>query len=142
MKIIETYSSEETAKLGEKFSSRLQSGDIVALFGELGAGKTSFVQGICKGLGIHEHVASPTFTIVNEYNSGKLIVYHFDFYRMKSTNELREIGFEEYLNGNGICLIEWADRIQEFLPAKRFDVKLELGVDYNTRRIEIEEISL
>jgi tRNA threonylcarbamoyladenosine biosynthesis protein TsaE len=142
MENFETYSSEETTKLGEKFSSRLQSGDIVALCGELGAGKTSFVQGICKGLGIHEHVASPTFTIVNEYNSGKLIVYHFDFYRMKSTNELREIGFEEYLNGNGICLIEWADRIQEFLPAKRFDVKLELGVDYNTRRIEIEEISL
>ena len=138
---IEARSDEETINAGVSFSSRLKPGAVVACFGELGAGKTRFIKGICKGLGVHEHVASPTFTIVNEYNVGRLKIYHFDFYRMKSIDELREIGFDEYLEGGGIALIEWADRVEGILPPHRFDVHLQLGEDEHTRRIEIEEIN-
>jgi tRNA threonylcarbamoyladenosine biosynthesis protein TsaE len=140
MKMIETYSAEETIVAGSTYASFLKTGDVLALFGELGTGKTRFIQGVCKGLGVREHVASPTFVIVNEYNTGRLKVYHFDFYRIKSLAEAREIGFEEYLDGNGVCLIEWADRVKDLLPPKRYDVQLKLGNDENTRLIEIEEI--
>ena len=137
---LETHSDEETISAGISFSSRLKPGSVVAFFGELGAGKTRFIKGICKGLGVHEHVASPTFTIVNEYNIGGLKIYHFDFYRMKSVDELREIGFDEYFEGNCIVLIEWADRVVNILPPHRYDIHLQLGKNEYSRRIDIEEI--
>ena len=134
----ETHSEDETIVCGEEFSRKLRPGDIVALCGELGSGKTRFVQGVCRGLGVSEHVTSPTFTILNEYCVNGTPIYHFDFYRMKTLQELREIGFKEYVNSvEGICLIEWAERVKELLPTKRYDVYLNLGKDDRTREIQI-----
>ncbi len=125
---------------GEQLAVQLRSGDVVALYGDLGTGKTRFVKGVCKGLGLGEHVTSPTFTIVNEYIHGRLPVYHFDFYRMRSINELEEIGFDEYVYGDGICVLEWADMIEKKLPLQRYDVHFQLGEQETERIIEIEKI--
>jgi tRNA threonylcarbamoyladenosine biosynthesis protein TsaE len=135
-----TYSEDETILAGIKFAKRLTSGSVVTLFGDLGTGKTRFIKGICNGLGVQEHVASPTFTIVNEYTSNTIKIFHFDFYRVKSVIEIKEIGFDEYIYGDGVCVIEWADRVQELLPPNRFDVHLSLGENEFTREISIEEI--
>jgi tRNA threonylcarbamoyladenosine biosynthesis protein TsaE len=140
MTVVETHSEEETIRAGADVGRLLRPGSVVACFGELGSGKTRFIQGVCKSLGVNEHVASPTFTIVNEYHVGDTHVCHFDFYRLASTNELREIGFEEYLDGENICLIEWADRVQDSLPPNRYDVHLTLGGEEHTRRITCEEM--
>ena len=142
MLVVDSQSEDETMKAGESLAMWLASGDVVALFGDLGTGKTQFIKGVCRGLGVKEHVSSPTFTIVNEYNGEKIRAYHFDFYRMQKTNELREIGFDEYLSGKGICFVEWAERVKEFLPEKRYDVRLELGKNESTRRITIEKIAV
>ena len=136
----ETHSEEETIQQGILFSQRLKRGDVVALHGDLGSGKTRFAKGICKGLGVKEHVASPTFTIVNEYKGTDISIYHFDFYRVTSLPEILDIGFEEYLNGDGICIIEWAEKTHSLLPPERFDVELKLGSDEDTRSIVIEEV--
>ena len=141
MKSLQTHSEEETINVGMEFSRSLKHGDVVVLFGDLGSGKTRFVQGVCKGLGVREHVASPTFTIVNEYAVDALKIYHFDFYRVKSLREIRDIGFEEYINGEGICLIEWAEKAQELLPPQRYDVHLNLGVNEHTRDMTIEQVA-
>ena len=133
-----TDSVEETIALGEKFSTKLSAGNIVALFGDLGTGKTHFIKGVCRGLGVHEHVASPTFTIVNEYDAGGVKICHVDCYRLQSEKELRNIGFEDYLFGSYICLIEWADRIEKLLPPVRIDVRFQLGSKENMRDIIIE----
>ena len=133
-----SHSEEDTVICGARFAKSLRRGDTVALYGQLGSGKTRFIQGICKGLGVLEHVASPTFTIVNEYSAGDLRIYHFDFYRMTSLREIHDVGFEEYTAGDGICLIEWAEKAQELLPAERYDVRLELGPAEHTREIVIE----
>jgi len=135
-----TSSEEETIRHGTEFARQLKRGDVVALTGDLGTGKTRFIQGICKGLGVREHVASPTFTIVNEYDANDVPVYHFDFYRVNSLAEIRDIGFEEYIRGDGICLIEWAEKTKELLPEQRYDVCLSLGEDEHTRKITIEKI--
>jgi tRNA threonylcarbamoyladenosine biosynthesis protein TsaE len=137
---ITTHSDEETVNAGRDFARQLLPGSVVACFGDLGAGKTRFIKGVCKGLGVNEHVASPTFTIVNEYNIAGLHICHFDFYRLKTLNELREIGFEEYVNSDAICLIEWADKVRELLPPNRYDVHLTLGNDEQMRHITIKEI--
>jgi tRNA threonylcarbamoyladenosine biosynthesis protein TsaE len=136
-----THSEEETITAAEDFSRKLLDGDVVALRGDLGSGKTHFAKGVCRGLGIREHVTSPTFTIVNEYTGGKFPVYHFDFYRLRSLSELKEIGYEEYINDEGICLLEWADMIEEELPAKRYDVQLSLGATNAERIIHISKTS-
>jgi tRNA threonylcarbamoyladenosine biosynthesis protein TsaE len=133
-----THSEEQTIDAGASFARRLRPGDIVACYGELGSGKTRFIKGACRGLGVSGHVTSPTFTIVNEYAGGAVTVFHFDFYRMASTLELREIGFDDYLNRGGICLIEWAERVAEFLPRPRYDVHLVAGEAENDRSIRIE----
>ena len=138
---VETMAEEETVALGASFAAGLRPGDVVALFGTLGAGKTHFIKGICRGLGVEGHVTSPTFTIVNQYRGAAGSVYHFDFYRMKSQSELREIGFEEYLSSGGICLVEWADQVEAFLPARRYNVRLFHGRSDSSRRIAIEEPS-
>ncbi|MDE3058609.1 MAG: tRNA (adenosine(37)-N6)-threonylcarbamoyltransferase complex ATPase subunit type 1 TsaE [Bacteroidota bacterium] len=135
-----THTEEETIAAAEHFSRRLLDGDVVALRGDLGSGKTQFAKGVCRGLGIREHVTSPTFTIVNEYNGGKFPVYHFDFYRLRSLNELNEIGYDEYINDEGVCLLEWADMIEEKLPVRRYDVQLSLGTTNTERIIQISRM--
>lgn len=140
IELFRTESELDTIKVGEEFSMRLSPRGVVALIGELGAGKTCFIKGICKGLGVKERVASPSFTIINEYQGKNFKVFHFDFYRMIKPSELSEIGFDEYIYDDGVCLIEWADRVLDFLPTKKFIINLKLGLSKNVREITIEEI--
>ena len=140
MQFYKTHSEDETITLGVEFAKRLAIKSVVALFGDLGTGKTRFIKGVCKGLGVQEHVASPTFTLLNEYTGRETNVFHFDFYRIKTISELDEIGFDEYLYGDGVCLIEWADRVKALLPSNRVDVFLKLGENENTREITVQEI--
>ena len=139
--IIETNSPQETKELGKKMAERAKPGDVFTRVGDLGVGKTVFTQGIAEGLGIDEPVNSPTFTIVQEYESGRMPFYHFDVYRIGDPEEMDEIGFDDYIYGDGLCLIEWADLIEEILPEKRVAIRiekdLEKGFDY--RRITIQE---
>lgn len=132
----ETASSDETIALGRKLAASLETGDVVALFGDLGAGKTHLVKGICTAFGISEaHVNSPTFTLVNEYAGQDGMVYHFDAYRIKRIDEFFELGYEDYFYGDGICLIEWPERIEPLLPDHTLRLKLvHRGGDQ--RRIE------
>lgn len=136
----QSNSPEETKKIAEDFAKRLSPGSVVTLDGDLGAGKTAFVQGMAKGLDITDYISSPTFTIVNCYE-GWLPLYHFDVYRICDCDEMYEIGYEEYINSEGICVIEWSDLIHEILPPERYAVRilkdLEKGEDY--REIIIEE---
>jgi len=134
-----THTEKETARLGEDLARRLGGGDVVACYGDLGSGKTRFIQGVCRGLGVKEHVASPTFTIVNEYEGRRERVIHFDFYRIRSSVEIVDLGFEEYLASGGICLIEWAEKAGDLLPEKRYEVHLALGEDHDTRTVAIRE---
>ena len=135
----ETHSEDETIRLGADFARTLVAGDVVACYGDLGSGKTSFIRGACAGLGIGEHVASPTFTIVNEYRSKKFPVYHFDFYRLNSFQDLQEIGVEEYLSRrDGVCFIEWAEKGNPLIaPLPRYAVELSVGENRDTRIIVI-----
>jgi len=138
MERVVTHSESETAAHGERLAGRLKQGDVVAVYGELGSGKTHLIQGICRGLGVREHVVSPTFTIVNEYAAGRGSIYHFDLYRINSLREIIEIGFEEYFDGEGICLIEWAEKAAALLPPRRYDIRMAPGDDVNTRIISID----
>ena len=135
----ETNSAEETWMLAEQLGRQAVPGQIYALDGDLGAGKTVFCQGFAAGLDVKELVNSPTFTIVQEYTTGKIPLYHFDVYRIEEPEELEEIGYEEYFFGSGICLVEWASQIRELLPQKTIQVYIhkipEKGPD--ARRIEI-----
>lgn len=134
-----TYSARETADAGFKLGSILDRGDVVCLTGGLGTGKTAFTAGIAAALGIGGHITSPTFTIVNEYQ-GRAPLYHFDAYRIAGPDEMLEIGFEEYIEGNGIVVIEWADLIKEILPREIISVKIEkeIAVDPDKRIIRME----
>ena len=143
---IEVYSStgeEETFRLGIEFSKRIVPGDVVAFYGELGAGKTEFIKGMCEGLAVREIVSSPTFNIVNEYRgedrSGRpLTIFHIDLYRIESPSELVEIGMEETLSRpDAVKLIEWAEIAGPILPRGRYDVSLTALEDENGRRIEV-----
>ncbi len=138
---METHTEEETIAFGSTLARQLSAGSVVALYGQLGTGKTRLIQGICRGLGVRGHVASPTFTIVNEYPARDLTVYHCDFYRIGSLAEVRELGFEEYLSRDGVCLIEWADRVRELLPPRRLDLHLAPGRDEHSRLITVEEMA-
>ena len=139
--IYETNSPEETRKLGQKIGAAAAPGDVYTLVGDLGVGKTVFTQGIAEGLEITEPICSPTFTIVQVYEEGRMPFYHFDVYRIVDIEEMDEIGYEDYFYGEGLCMIEWANLIEEILPEKRFDVTiekdLEKGFDY--RKITIKE---
>ncbi len=119
-----TKSVTETLELGEKLSELLFPGDVVAMFGELGSGKTCLVRGICQGLNCADEVSSPTFTIINEY-PGKYPVYHFDFYRIDSPQEIYDLGYEEYFYGDGVCLVEWSERASHLLPENRIEINLK-----------------
>ncbi|MGO9480686.1 MAG: tRNA (adenosine(37)-N6)-threonylcarbamoyltransferase complex ATPase subunit type 1 TsaE [Candidatus Kryptoniota bacterium] len=135
MEIYISNSAAETIKLGNKFGRQLQPGSLVALYGELGAGKTQFVKGVCEAFDTKEVVNSPTFTIVNEYH-GRVPVSHIDLYRMKSIDEILGIGFDEYLESGGVCLVEWAEKLNGLMPAKRYDVKMSV-VNETTREITV-----
>ena len=139
MKTIETWDAEETYNIGKALGERVKAGDVVCLTGELGVGKTVFTQGFAKGLGIADAVSSPTFTIVQEYEEGRFPFYHFDVYRIGSVEEMDEIGFEDYVFGEGVCLIEWADLIEEILPEQRMNVHIEKDLDqgFDYRKIVI-----
>jgi tRNA threonylcarbamoyladenosine biosynthesis protein TsaE len=113
--IFESYSAEETRKFGIRMGQEATQGTIYCLIGDLGVGKTVFTKGLAEGLGIDEHITSPTFTIVNEYE-GNLSFYHFDVYRIADLDEMDEIGYEEYFFGQGVCLIEWANLIEPLIP--------------------------
>lgn len=136
---IETYSPEETFAAGKKLGEQAQAGDVFALLGDLGVGKTVFTQGFARGLGIEEPVNSPTFTILQIYEEGRMPLYHFDVYRIGDPEEMDEIGFEEYTEGDGVCLIEWANLIEEILPpgTRTITIAKDLtkGLDY--RKITI-----
>ena len=140
--IIETFSTDETYEFGRKIGSEARPGDVYCLNGDLGVGKTVFTQGFAAGLGIAEAVSSPTFTIVQEYDGEKMPFYHFDVYRIGDVEEMDEIGYEDYFYGEGLCLIEWANLIEEILPEKYTQItiekNLEKGFDY--RLITIEEM--
>ena len=140
--IIETNSASETLALGEKLGKAAKPGQIYTLNGDLGVGKTVLTQGFAKGLGITEAVNSPTFTILQVYEEGRLPLYHFDVYRIGDVEEMDEIGYEDYFYGDGVCLIEWANLIEEILPKKyteiRIEKDLEKGFDY--RKITIKEV--
>ena len=132
--VIETNSPEETFRVGKELGEKAYAGQVFTLTGDLGVGKTVFTQGLAKGLGIEEPVNSPTFTIVQEYDGGRLPFYHFDVYRIGDVEEMEEVGFDDYVMGEGVSLIEWADLISEILPEKRTEIliekDLERGFDY------------
>ncbi|MCR4436223.1 MAG: tRNA (adenosine(37)-N6)-threonylcarbamoyltransferase complex ATPase subunit type 1 TsaE [Clostridiales bacterium] len=138
---IKTFDPDETVKIGRKLGGLLKKGDVVCLAGDLGSGKTSLTKGIAAALGIKEHVTSPTFTIVNEYK-GKVPFYHFDVYRISHPEEMYEIGFEEYIGGSGITVIEWADLIRELLPCERIwiDIRKDCLEERDGRSISIRFI--
>lgn len=140
--IIETFSEQETRSLGEQLASGAKPGSIYTLTGDLGVGKTVFTQGFARGLGIEEPVNSPTFTIIQEYGDGRLPFYHFDVYRIGNIDEMEEIGYEDYFYGNGVCLIEWANLIEEILPGERFAITIEkdLNRGFDYRKITVEGI--
>lgn len=135
----ETFSPEETFAIGERFGQQAKPGQVLALTGDLGVGKTLFTQGLAKGLGIDGPVSSPTFTIVQVYENGRLPFYHFDVYRIADPEEMDEIGFDDYVYGEGICLIEWAELIEDILPENciriTIEKNLEKGFDYRTIRV-------
>ena len=126
--IIETKSPEETFRVGMRLGQKAAAGQVFTLTGDLGVGKTVFTQGLARGLGIVEPVSSPTFTIVQVYDEGRLPFYHFDVYRIGDVEEMDEVGFDDYIMGDGVSLIEWADLIEEILPEKRTEVLIEKGV--------------
>ena len=139
--IIETHDPEETFEVGRKIGMNAKPGQIYTLTGDLGVGKTVFTQGVAAGLGITEPVNSPTFTIIQEYEDGRLPFYHFDVYRIGDLEEMEEIGYDDYFFGQGICLIEWAELIEAILPEKRIEVTIEKDLEkgFEYRKITIEE---
>jgi len=139
--IIETNTDRETLELGISLGEKAVKGTIICLDGDLGTGKTVIAKGIALGLGINEPVSSPTFTVVKEYDDGKLPLYHFDVYRIEDPSEMEEIGYEDYFFGDGVTVIEWSDMIRELIPEEAIRIRLkkdpQKGFDY--RKIEIEE---
>ena len=140
----ETFNAKETFEAGYEMGKKALPGQIYCLNGDLGVGKTVFTQGFAKGLGIEEPVNSPTFTIIQEYHEGRLPLYHFDVYRIGDIEEMEEIGYDDYFFGEGICLIEWAELIEEILPENRISITIEkdLSRGFDYRRITIEGLEL
>ena len=138
--IYETNSEKETFELGKNLGEQAKAGQIFCLNGDLGVGKTVFTQGFAKGLGIEENVNSPTFTIIQVYEEGRIPLYHFDVYRIGDPEEMYEIGYEEYFFGEGVCLIEWSKLIEELIPEEAINIEIdknfEKGLDY--RKITVE----
>lgn len=141
--IFKTMSSDETFNLASVFAQTVKPCDIVVLQGDLGVGKTVFAKGLASGLGIEEIVTSPTYTIVSEYSTGKMPLYHFDMYRIGDVSELEEIGFYEYINGDGVVLIEWPEMVEDALPEQYKLIKIDKNLikGENYREIRIIEIN-
>lgn len=135
-----TYSSRETMQLGEKLAGRLYQGDVIALYGELGSGKTTFTKGVGKGLGVKDsrHINSPSFVLIKEYK-GRFPLYHLDLYRLDSLQDIEDIAVEEYIYGDGVAIIEWAERIKGILPKKYISVRFVIKGE-NKREIKIEDL--
>ncbi len=138
MRRIVSLSAEETEAAGRAFAGSLRPGDVVALTGTLGSGKTRFVAGVCGGLGVRGHVSSPTFTLINEYPAEFGVVAHIDMYRINGMKEVADLGLEEYFNSRCICLIEWAEPVLGMLPPARFHVSFAHGGSESERSIQIE----
>ena len=137
MKIL-THTPEQTERLGEKLAQLLQPGDVIAYYGDLGAGKTAFTRGVAAGLGVQERVTSPTYTIVNEYLSGRMPLFHFDMYRLSSSDELFDIGWEDYLARGGVCAVEWSENVEDALEgAIRITIEKDAD-DPDGRSITVE----
>ncbi len=139
--VIETYSAEETRSTAAAIAAKARPQTVFALQGDLGVGKTVFSQGFAEGLGVTEPVSSPTFTILQEYTDGRMPFYHFDVYRIEEPEEMEEVGLDDYLYGEGVCMIEWPERIEELLPEEtvwiRIEKDLSKGTDY--RRISVSD---
>lgn len=127
MKTVKIREENETRQFGLELAEQLKKGDVVALIGDLGTGKTALTKYIAQGLGISEQITSPTFTIVQEYTSGRLPMYHFDVYRIGDPEEMYELGYEEYFWGNGVCIVEWADLIEDLLPENARKIYITYG---------------
>lgn len=141
MEIIESVKDEDTRAVGERLGRMAAAGEVYALIGNLGVGKTVFTQGFARGLGVAEAVNSPTFTILQMYEEGRLPFYHFDVYRIEDVEEMEEIGYEDCFYGEGVCLIEWADLIEEILPERytRITIEKDLEKGFDYRKITIEQ---
>ncbi|MCM1153835.1 MAG: tRNA (adenosine(37)-N6)-threonylcarbamoyltransferase complex ATPase subunit type 1 TsaE [Roseburia sp.] len=139
-RLYETHSAQETFDLGRKIGEKARPGQIYSLIGDLGVGKTVFTQGLAQGLGITEAVNSPTFTIMQIYEEGRLPFYHFDVYRIGDVSEMEEIGYEEYFYGDGVCLIEWANLIEEILPKDCIQITIakDLAKGFDYRKITVD----
>ena len=135
-----TNSPAETEALGQRLAERLQPGDVIAYTGDLGAGKTAFTRGLARGLGITERITSPTFTIVNEYQGGRLPLFHFDMYRLGSSDELYDIGWEDYLTRGGVCAVEWSEIVADALEEDCIRVDIRQVETENQRKITIEGV--
>lgn len=140
--VIESYSPEETLEIGRKLGQEAVPGQVYTLIGDLGVGKTVFTQGLAMGLGIEEPICSPTFTIVQEYDTGRIPFYHFDVYRIGDIEEMEEIGYEDYFYGDGVSMIEWANLIEEILPEMYQEITIEKDLDkgFDYRKITIREV--
>lgn len=139
--VIESYNSEDTFQFGKQLGEKAKKGQVYLLIGDLGVGKTVFTQGFAEGLDIQEPISSPTFTIVQVYEEGRLPFYHFDVYRIGDIEEMEEIGYEDYFYGDGVCLIEWANLIEELLPfnAKKIIIEKDLDKGFDFRKITFQE---
>jgi tRNA threonylcarbamoyladenosine biosynthesis protein TsaE len=137
--ILESFKAKDTYQIGYNLASKATRGQVYCINGDLGVGKTVFTQGFAKGLGVDDHVNSPTFTIIQEYIGRDMPLYHFDVYRIGDVSEMEEIGYEEYFYGDGVCLIEWAELIDEILPKTRatINIKKDLDKGFDYREIEI-----
>lgn len=134
-----THSAEKTRQLGEWLAGRLKAGDTLLLRGELGSGKSEFTRGLAKGLGVTETVTSPSFTILNVYESGRLPLYHFDWYRLEDSGELYELGMDEYLGGDGIAAVEWPEQCEDAVPEDALEIRFRY-VDENTRDLSFRRL--
>ena len=141
MTVYDSFSEEMTFEIGKKLGEKADKGEIICLEGALGVGKTVFTKGFAEGLNIEENIDSPTFTIVQEYTEGRLPLYHFDVYRIGDISEMDEIGYEDYFFGEGVCLIEWASRIEELIPESAIHVIIEkdMSKGFEYRRVVVEE---
>lgn len=141
MTVYESFSEEMTFEIGKKLGEKADKGEIICLEGDLGVGKTVFTKGFAKGLDIEENIDSPTFTIVQEYTEGRFPLYHFDVYRIGDVSEMDEIGYEDYFFGEGVCLIEWASRIEELIPESTIHIIIEkdFSKGFEYRRVVVEK---
>lgn len=138
--IFESFCEKDTFELGKSMGLHANPGEIYLLHGELGVGKTAFTKGFAAGLGIKEHITSPTFTLIQEYEEGRIPFYHFDVYRIGDVEEMYDLGYESYFYGDGVCLIEWASLIQEILPedCKNISIEKDLNKGFDFRKIVVE----